>query len=101
MKYLFIIGIFIVTLSGSTVAGKTYDQQVDENISNPPTQEMIKEMRLKTGYMKAQQDLMEAVAAYYYAKGWRQGWDGCSRQHHAHEGVSRGEREKQLGRKFR
>ena len=102
MKYLLLSVIFIVNLSGSTVAGgNTYESQVDENISNPPSQEMLTEMKLRANYMKVQQNLINVIAAYFYAKGWRQGWDGCARQKHAQTGVSSDEREKQLGRKLK
>lgn len=57
----------------ATIENKT----IDERIENPPSQEMVEQMRLRAGYHQAQQQLFEAVANYYYAKGWREAYESC------------------------
>ena len=70
------------TLSAQTPKQLTAlpDKTVDEYIAEPPTQVQIHEMRMKTEYSELQRALYRQIAAYYYAKGWREGWIGCSKR---------------------
>jgi len=70
------------TLSAQTPKQLTSlsNKTVDEHIAEPPTQGQIHEMKMKAGYSELQRALYRQIAAYYYAKGWREGWIGCAKR---------------------
>lgn len=80
--------VFFVLFSSSCAAVqpplqvvKLETKSIDDHIADPPSQELIQEMRFKTGVMQAQRNLLKAIGDYYYAKGWRAGWKSCDKQY--------------------